>query len=101
MPYTSGEWHVKPGREDEFVKEWYELARWTVDNVRGASWARLLRDREQPTRFVSIGPWDDDEAIGEWRSHPVFKERIGRLRELVERFDARILDPATEVGAPD
>lgn len=98
MLYTSGDWYAKPGREDDFVAAWRDLAEWTLENVRGASWARLLRDREDPRHFVSFGPWEDEAAIEAWRSSEGFGERVARIRETVERFEARTLEEAAGVG---
>jgi heme-degrading monooxygenase HmoA len=98
MPYTSGEWFVKPGLEDEFVRRWRALAEWTLAEVPGATWAKLLRDRAQPNRFVSFGPWEDDAAIEAWRAHPGFGDRVGSIREVLESFAPRTLDAVVEVG---
>ncbi len=38
--YTSGDWHVKPGREQEFVGAWRELAEWSRRLV--GQWAFLI-----------------------------------------------------------
>jgi hypothetical protein len=37
MIYTSGDWMVKPGREEEFIEAWHDLAEWTAP--------RLLQER--------------------------------------------------------
>lgn len=29
--YASGDWHVKPGREREFVDAWRELVEWSTN----------------------------------------------------------------------
>jgi heme-degrading monooxygenase HmoA len=63
--YASGDWMVKPGREDDFVAAWRDLAEWSMENLAGGAWAKLLRDREDPRRFVSLGPWDSLEAAVE------------------------------------
>lgn len=95
--YTSGEWIVKAGREDEFVAAWRDLAEWSMSNVAGGGWAKLLRDRDDPRHFVSFGPWDSLEAIEEWRASPGFQERVGRIREMLEGFEPRTLEAAAEV----
>lgn len=98
--YTLGEWQVKEGREAEFVAAWEEFARWTVATVEGSAWAKLLRDRDDPRRFVSFGPWRDDEAVAQWRSHPGFEERVAALSDLVESFTPHRMDIAAELGPP-
>ena len=50
-----GIWQVKPGSEDDFITAWQEMADWTMREVQGAEpGGTLLRDREQPSRFVSF-----------------------------------------------
>jgi hypothetical protein len=54
--YTHSTWRVKPGLEDEFVRRWEDLAHWSA--LQGlTSRAKLLRDIDEPSRFVSFGPW--------------------------------------------
>jgi heme-degrading monooxygenase HmoA len=97
-PYTSGIWRVKPGRADEFVAAWTEIAEWTKENVAGADSAILLRDIEDENRFVSFGPWESREAIDAWRELEGFRERVGRIRELLEGFEPFTLESVAEVG---
>jgi quinol monooxygenase YgiN len=61
--YTSGSWRVKPGKEDEFVAAWQELASWTAAEMPGAMWATLIRDQDDPSRFLSFGPWESGDEI--------------------------------------
>jgi len=48
----------------------------------------LLRDRDEPAHFRSFGPWDSDEQVAAWRQSEGFLARIGRIRELLDRFEA-------------
>ena len=52
--YTSGDWHAKPGHEQEFVDAWRELAGWSSDEF-APGWGKLLRNKEDPTHFISVG----------------------------------------------
>jgi heme-degrading monooxygenase HmoA len=85
--YTCGIWTVIAGREDDFVAAWEDLARWTKENVDGAGWAELVQDEERPNRFLTFGPWKNAEAIEAWRATDGFRERVGRMRELLESFE--------------
>ena len=100
QPYTSGVWIAKPGREEEFVAAWREFAEWTSATGAGRGWAKLLRDREQPTRFVSLGRWDSSEDEEAYRSHPGFAERLSHVRELVDHLERSTLDEVAGVGEP-
>jgi len=99
QPYTFGVWIVKPGREDDFVAGWRELAEWTAGNAPGAGIGRLLQDEDQPTRFISIGPWDDKDALAASRSQLGVQERIAKLREMLETFTPANLELRAEVAA--
>ena len=50
--------------------------------------AKLLRDVDEPNRFVSFGPWEDIEHARRWRSLEGFQERIGRLQEVLDELRA-------------
>jgi heme-degrading monooxygenase HmoA len=94
-PYTYSTWHVKPGREQEFVRRWQELADWSASQGLAAR-AMLLRDVDDGTRFVSFGPWESLETIRRWRSAPGFHERVARLNEVIEGFEPRTLELVSE-----
>lgn len=96
--YTHGTWIVRPGREDEFVALWRELGEWTVARFPGAR-GTLLRDRDEPRRFHSFGPWENEDAVARWRADPAFRERVQRIEPLLERFEPRLMDPVVEPDA--
>ena len=95
--YTLGIWTAKPGSEDAFVEAWNALASETAADVPGAT-AMLLRDRDQPNVFISLGPWESLEQIDAWRASKVFTTNVGRIRELVDGFEAHTMDVTTEIG---
>jgi heme-degrading monooxygenase HmoA len=67
--YTHSTWRVKPGLEDEFVRRWEDLAHWSA--LQGlTSRAKLLRDTDEPSRFVSFGPWESMDSVRRWRAAP-------------------------------
>jgi heme-degrading monooxygenase HmoA len=98
IPYTQGVWQVKPGRAEEFVTAWTEFAEWTAQHAPGAGRGTLLRDRDDPNRFVSIGPWESLDAIEAWRALDGWKERVGRIRELLIDFEPATLELVVERG---
>jgi heme-degrading monooxygenase HmoA len=93
-PYSQTEWRVKPGREADFVERWRELAEWSA--LQGLAGAKLFLDRDDPTRFVSFGPWESLDKVQRWRSLPGYDERIARLVEVLERFDPHTLEQIAE-----
>ena len=90
-PYTSTTWVVKPGQEDEFVRRWTEFAEWSAGQGLAAS-AMLLRDVDEPTRFVSFGPWEDIQMIWRWRGQTGFQERVASLQEVLVSFEPHTLE---------
>ena len=90
-------WTVKPGREPEFIRSWRDLAEFTALHMVGRKEpTRLLRDHDQPSRFVTVAPWDSASTLRAWRAGPGFGERVGRMRELLEDFSPMTLDDVTE-----
>lgn len=97
-PYTSGIWTVRAGREAEFIEEWRELSEWAGAAFPSAGAPALLRDRDRPNIFISFGRWESLDQIDEFRGHPVFAARVGRIRELLESFQPMTLDAVIEPG---
>jgi len=93
--FTAGLWVTKPGCEDEFAARWREMADWTRREISPEARGTLLRDRDRPNRFMSVGPWPSLEAINAWRAHPGFAERVSKMRDLLEEFSPMTLDDVT------
>lgn len=93
--YSHTTWIVKPGEEDEFVRRWIEFADWSAAEGLTAR-AKLLRDIDEPSRFISFGPWETLAAIGRWRTLPGFPEHVGRLSEALDGFEPRTFELVAE-----
>ena len=89
QPFTSGDWVVKEGNEQEFIDRWTAFAKWTRDNADGADSFWLIQERTNPTHFISFGSWADVESVDKWRSGPEFPDRLGRVREVCDEFAAK------------
>ena len=77
------------------MRRWEELAHWSA--LQGlTSRARLLRDVDEPSRFVSFGPWESMESVRRWRAAPGFHERVARLQEVLDDFEPRTLKVVSE-----
>src|SRR5438105_11163755 len=94
--YTLGIWTVKTGREGDVVHAWQELANRTKSDFPEET-ATLLRDRDQPNRFISFGPWDSLEEIEQWQSSDTFKQGVGTLGGMLDDFVAHTMDLAAEI----
>jgi heme-degrading monooxygenase HmoA len=96
--YTSGVWNVKEGREGEFARRWQESADWvalTFPDVK----LMLLRDRENPRRYVSLGEgWRNIEQIEAARSSPEFQDAMASIWRVLDSGDMSTLDLVAEVS---
>jgi heme-degrading monooxygenase HmoA len=95
--YTLGVWTAKPGREEEFIEAWRAMATATAADFPGAS-AMLLRDRDDPSKFISSGPWESLEQIETWRGSATFRDGVTKIREVVDGFEPHSMDPVAVVG---
>ena len=89
--YTLAHWRTEPGHEEQFVAAWQALADRTKALFPGAS-AVLLRDRDDPSLFVSFGPWESPEVVAEWRSSTAFVEGVAGIREHLATFEPHTMD---------
>jgi heme-degrading monooxygenase HmoA len=95
--YTVGIWIAKAGHEDEFADAWRAMAEATLKEFPSAR-GTLLRDTENPRRFVSFGPWDSLATIEAWRGSEAFKEGVARMRDLLESFEPGTYSVDAEAG---
>jgi heme-degrading monooxygenase HmoA len=98
QPYTSGNWVVQEGQEEEFIRRWTEFTQWAQDNAAGAQGFILLRNMAEPRQFVSFGAWGDSDAVTAWRGSSEFAQYLGRCRELCEDFRTSDSTLAAAVG---
>lgn len=98
--YTSGDWYVKAGREEDFANKWQEIAGATTAEIEATAPQILLRDVEDPRHFRTFGRWENEEAIVRWRDGSVFGARIGELYELLEVAAPSVFDIVTSLGSP-
>ncbi len=84
--YSVGLWTARPGKEEMFKKSWEDFADWSKRNIPGAITALLLQDKDDPRKFLTVGPWKDDASVQKWRASPEFKAFVGRVKELCDEF---------------
>jgi quinol monooxygenase YgiN len=85
--YSSGEWLVREGSEEEFIEAWTSFIEWSLDNVKGAESFVLVRSTEEPGKFLSLGAWESQEAQEAWREMPRMQIMLGQCRALCDEFD--------------
>jgi heme-degrading monooxygenase HmoA len=96
--YTSGVWIVKQGREDEFARRWQGSADRLALDFPGVKFM-LLRDRENPRRFISLGEgWRTEDEIEAARSSPDFQDAMAAVWRMLETGEMATLDLVSEVS---
>jgi heme-degrading monooxygenase HmoA len=83
--YATGTWQPFPGQDEAFIAAWEEFAGWGA-GLDGAGEAILTRDTRDEGRYVSFFGWNDMGAMRAWKEHPEFKERMGRVQQLIDKF---------------
>ena len=96
--YSSGEWLVRRGSEDEFIEAWTSFIEWSLDNAPGAVSFVLVRSTEEPRKFLSLGAWENQEAQEAWRDMPRMQVMLGHCRALCDEFDTYRYTSAASLG---
>jgi quinol monooxygenase YgiN len=96
--YTSGVWNVKAGHEDDFARGWQaNVDRPSLEHP-GIVF-RLLRDVNQPGRFISIvGPWRNRAQFESVRASDAFRESISAMADVLESYEIAAYELAVEVS---
>ena len=98
MICTSGTWLVKTGREDEFARRWEESASNLSLEFPDVTF-RLMRDRDNPRRFMSFGEgWRNLEQVEAARSLPSFQDSMASMWRLLESGEMAVLELAVEIS---
>lgn len=95
--YTSGCWVVKEGEEDAFVEEWKAFVAW-ASAMPGSGTFRLVRDLDDPRKYLSFAPWESFDAQNDWKELPEFRERLMRVRSHCEDFQPSTLELVAKVA---
>jgi hypothetical protein len=75
--YSSGEWLVREGSEEDFTV-------WPLSDAPGDKSFVLVRSADEPRRFLSLRAWENQEAQESWRQMPRIKELLSQCRQLCE-----------------
>lgn len=96
--YTSGEWIVKEGREEEFKRRWQEAVDGTSLEFPDVKFM-LLRDRENPRRYVSLDEgWRNVEQIDAARSTPAYQDSMAAIWRVLDSGEISTLELLVEVS---
>jgi heme-degrading monooxygenase HmoA len=47
----------------------------------------LVRSTEEPSKFLSLGAWESQQAQEAWREMPQMQVMLGHCRALCDEFD--------------
>lgn len=84
--YTLATYRVKPGREDDFIAVWNELAETFVNLPRPPISGTLIRSLTDRSLFYSFGPWPSREDVAAMRENPAAGAMFGKLSELCDEL---------------
>jgi quinol monooxygenase YgiN len=96
--YSSGEWLVGPGSEQEFIERWTSFIEWTLNEAPGAVSFVLVRSTEEPRKFLSLGAWESQQAQEAWREMPHMQVMLGHCRALCDEYDTSRYTLAARLG---
>lgn len=98
MICTSGIWLVKKGRENDFARRWQESADGVALDFPEVRF-KLLRDQDNPQRFVSLAEgWRNVEQVEQARSSPAFQDSMTSIWRLLESGEISTLGLVAEIS---
>ena len=98
--YISVHWHVKSGREQDFVAVWHDSLAWTNDKygADGFERARLLRDDGDASHFVSFSEWHGRAVIQTWSDDVEMQRLRSDLEAMCDDVHGSHFELAATVG---
>lgn len=86
--YTHPTWRVRPGREEAFEAAWVRLGEvFDALDRPPVGAGTLLRRHDDPSAFVSFGPWPGPDAVAAMREDAAAQEAMRALMD--ECLEAR------------
>lgn len=82
QPYTLATYRIVPGKEDDFIKTWHDLAVTFSALPEPPIWGTLIRSTRDPTLFHSFGPWDHVHHITSMRKNAKVAAAFKSIQEL-------------------
>ena len=91
------EYRVRPERLEEFLELYGEGGGWVRLFQRGAGYlgTRLLRDRRDPLRFLTVDRWSSPEAFR------AFRQELASEFEKLDRRGEELTEEERELGTFD
>src|SRR2546421_8223216 len=91
-------WTVKPGHEDEFLRNWEAGTRRIRDECAGSYGSMMLRSDIHPERFYGVGRWESRQAWEAAQPGIIAMNLPGPIPESMRFFDE--LDDLTILSKP-
>lgn len=80
--YTLATYRVIPGKEDDFIRTWHDLAATFSGLPHPPLWGALIRSTRDPTLFHSFGPWDHADHVASMRKSPEAQAAFKAIQAL-------------------
>ena len=80
--YTLATYKVIPGKEDEFIATWNDLAKAFSSLPSPPYWGTLIRSQTDRSLFHSFGPWEHADDVRAMRANPVAVAAFDAIRRL-------------------
>jgi heme-degrading monooxygenase HmoA len=99
--YTLATYHVTPGKEEEFIKAWHDLAKTFSALPASPYWGTLIRSITDRSLFHSFGPWESAEDVAAMRSQPVTAAAFRAIAEVCDEVTPGDYEIVTHVKVRD
>ncbi len=87
------EFHIQPGKREEFERHYSATGTWAEFFQRDTAFkgTQLLRDMADPTRYFTIDCWEDEDSYGAFRAvhrqeYTALDQRMQALTESEKRI---------------
>lgn len=86
LPFTLATYRVTPGKEDEFIERWQELADTFSSLAKPPFWGTLIRSQTSRNLFHSFGPWETADDVAAMRSSADTGAAFQAIHEVCEEL---------------
>ena len=73
--------HLKPGREDDFLKAYDSIRHEVARGVKGHLMDQVCQSADDPLSWAITSEWDSLEAFREWERTPEHRDLVKPMRD--------------------
>jgi quinol monooxygenase YgiN len=82
QPYTLATYRAIPGKEEDLIRTWNDLAMTFLGLSHPPHWAILIRSTRDPTLFHAFGAWENAEHMTAMRESPEAEAAFKAIQNL-------------------